>query len=290
MYKIIGADNREYGPVTGDQIRDWVRQGRANRHTRARLEENADWRSLDHWEEFASLFEGPTAAPGYGLGFSPGSTAEARAIAEAIIASGVTTHIGACVSRGWALMCSRFWLTAGASAVVLLLIWAAALIPVVGSLLLDFVIIGGLYWMLLKLVRNQPTEFADAFSGFGKRFFPLMLFSIVAHLLFMLGLILLILPALYVMVVYMLFPSLLIMDKGLEFWPAMEVSRRVAQRHFWPLLGLVLLACLGFIIGLALCLVGAPISIAWFSAAMVYAYEDLFGSSPALPSAQSSPL
>ena len=30
MYKIIGADQREYGPVSADQVREWISQGRAN--------------------------------------------------------------------------------------------------------------------------------------------------------------------------------------------------------------------------------------------------------------------
>ena len=29
MFNIIGADGKQYGPVTADQVRQWVREGRA---------------------------------------------------------------------------------------------------------------------------------------------------------------------------------------------------------------------------------------------------------------------
>ena len=38
MYKIIGADKKEYGPVTGDQLRHWISEGRVNSQTLARAE------------------------------------------------------------------------------------------------------------------------------------------------------------------------------------------------------------------------------------------------------------
>jgi TM2 domain-containing membrane protein YozV len=56
MYKIIGADGREYGPVGVDQVKQWIAEGRANAQTRAQAEGGADWRSLADLAEFhASL-------------------------------------------------------------------------------------------------------------------------------------------------------------------------------------------------------------------------------------------
>jgi hypothetical protein len=39
MYKIIGADGNEYGPVNDEQIRQWIAEGRANEQTRVRVED-----------------------------------------------------------------------------------------------------------------------------------------------------------------------------------------------------------------------------------------------------------
>jgi TM2 domain-containing membrane protein YozV len=56
MYKIIGADGREYGPVGADQLKQWIAEGRANGQTRTQAEGGADWGPLAGFPEFhASL-------------------------------------------------------------------------------------------------------------------------------------------------------------------------------------------------------------------------------------------
>ncbi len=78
MYKIIGADQREYGPVSADQIRQWLREGRANGQTLIRFEEGP-WKPLSTFSEFAADLATsappaalpPAAAPGYMVGQMP---------------------------------------------------------------------------------------------------------------------------------------------------------------------------------------------------------------------------
>jgi hypothetical protein len=53
MYKIIGADGREYGPITAEQLREWIAEGRANAQTRAQAEGAAQWKPLTEYLEFA---------------------------------------------------------------------------------------------------------------------------------------------------------------------------------------------------------------------------------------------
>jgi hypothetical protein len=55
MYKIIGADQKEYGPVTTDQIRAWIAEGRVNAQTKVQPV-GADWKSLGELPEFADAF------------------------------------------------------------------------------------------------------------------------------------------------------------------------------------------------------------------------------------------
>lgn len=55
MYKIVGADQKEYGPVTEEQLRQWITDGRANAQTIARLGDGP-WKPLSTFPEFASLF------------------------------------------------------------------------------------------------------------------------------------------------------------------------------------------------------------------------------------------
>ena len=52
MYKIIGADGKEYGPVAGEQVRQWVRDGRANAQTRIQGEGATEWTTLGAVPEF----------------------------------------------------------------------------------------------------------------------------------------------------------------------------------------------------------------------------------------------
>ena len=61
MYKIIGADGREYGPITAEQIRQWIAEGRANAQTRAQREGSNEWKSLSAFTEFAALLAPPLA-------------------------------------------------------------------------------------------------------------------------------------------------------------------------------------------------------------------------------------
>src|SRR5687768_6157033 len=60
MYKIVGGDQREYGPVTSDQIREWISTGRANAQSLASFE-GSPWKPLSSFPEFADALR--TATP-----------------------------------------------------------------------------------------------------------------------------------------------------------------------------------------------------------------------------------
>lgn len=67
MYRIIGADGREYGPATVDQVREWIAEGRVNAQTRALVEGAALWKPLVEYLEFAPLLArlaSPLPTPG----------------------------------------------------------------------------------------------------------------------------------------------------------------------------------------------------------------------------------
>jgi hypothetical protein len=66
MYKIIGADQKEYGPITAEQLRQWIAEGRANAQTMIQAEGQTDWRPLSSFPEFAAILPAAGAAPAYG--------------------------------------------------------------------------------------------------------------------------------------------------------------------------------------------------------------------------------
>jgi len=61
MYKIIGADGREYGPATADQIRQWINEGRANTQTLTQIIGSAEWKPLSAFPELLQRSAAPTA-------------------------------------------------------------------------------------------------------------------------------------------------------------------------------------------------------------------------------------
>jgi len=63
MYKIIGADGREYGPITIGQLKQWITEGRLNRQTSVKSEDDRDWKPLDSLPELAGAFTPPRIPP-----------------------------------------------------------------------------------------------------------------------------------------------------------------------------------------------------------------------------------
>lgn len=215
-----------------------------------------------------------------------------RAYAAELIGRAEKLRIGACVGRAWRLTTGNFWAIVGGTFLGLVVLMVVQFIPILGAiagLFLSGVIYGGLYLYYLKFVRGESPDLGVIFSGFSGAFVPLMLGSLVSSLLTTLGLILLILPGIYLAISYT-FTFLLIQDRKLDFWCAMEVSRRVITAQWWRVFGLMIvagfLACLG-IIGL---FIGIFVTLPILFGAIVYAYEDLVNppaapSAPALPSA-----
>jgi hypothetical protein len=63
MFKLIGTDGREYGPVSAEVVRQWLAAGRANGETLACADGNAGWQALRQLPEFAADFNAPPVLP-----------------------------------------------------------------------------------------------------------------------------------------------------------------------------------------------------------------------------------
>jgi hypothetical protein len=88
MFKILGADGKEYGPVTVAQIKKWVSEGRANQETMAQPAGETTWKPIGQYPEFADELAAPPplvapgpigapAAPGAAGGTDSGARARA---------------------------------------------------------------------------------------------------------------------------------------------------------------------------------------------------------------------
>ena len=268
MYRIIGIDGRQYGPIAADQLREWIAAGRANGQTLTQTDGSTDWKPLSEFPEFAAALAAKAA------GMLPPLTTlpvpvNPEALAGEILARDYRVDIGSCLGRSWDLLMKNFGLVVGASFVVGLIQGAVGL--------LGGVCMGGLYFMLLKLIRGEKAEFGDAFAGFSLAFLQLFLAGLVRGLLTMLGLVLCILPGIYLAVAWV-FAVPLVMDKRMDFWPAMELSRKVVNKHWWAVFGLLLISILVILVGVLACCVGVFVAQPLVYGAIAYAYEDIFGS------------
>ena len=63
MYRIIGGDGQSYGPISAEQLRQWIAEGRANAQTRVQAEGQAGWVALGELAEFAGAVPSQPAPP-----------------------------------------------------------------------------------------------------------------------------------------------------------------------------------------------------------------------------------
>ena len=114
-------------------------------------------------------------------------------------------------------------------------------------MLLRGALYGGLYLVILNRIRQQPASVGDVFAGFRLAYVQLMLVGLVSALLAGIGFCFCLVPWIYLMVAWV-FSIPLVADKKLEFWSAMELSRKVATRVWFPLFGLCLIVFLPVIL------------------------------------------
>ncbi len=53
MYRIRGGDGGEYGPVSAQQLQQWIADGRANRQSLVLGSGQTEWKALETFPEFA---------------------------------------------------------------------------------------------------------------------------------------------------------------------------------------------------------------------------------------------
>lgn len=186
MYKIIGADQKQYGPISADQIRQWISEGRVNGQTVACAEGTDEWKPLSQFPEF---------------GFTPApvSTAKPPSFAgpmtrEEIIARDYSIDIMSCFSRGWGLFKENFgvmfvtflifavfFIASLVAMQIILKVVGVTNLPmeqqvyyrliyiIFGSLLLGPAM-GGVFHVFISLMRGEPATVGEMFDGFKSYF------------------------------------------------------------------------------------------------------------------------
>ncbi|MGO8929159.1 MAG: protein kinase domain-containing protein [Limisphaerales bacterium] len=191
-----------------------------------------------------------------------------------ILAGDYNLDIGSCLQRGWALVRSDFWPVVGVTA-LLMLLQAVALFSCLGVVVIG-PLMGGFCLYFLRKIRREHANAGTAFSGFSIAFLPLFLGSLVVTALTAAGFFCLILPGIYLMVAW-IFTLALVIDKRLGFWAAMRLSRRTISKHWWKFFGFIFVLLLIKTAGMLAFTVGYLVAVPVSLAALMYAYEDIFG-------------
>jgi len=185
MYTIIGGDQKEYGPVSADDVRQWIDEGRLNEQSLLKAESDAEFRPLASFPEFAGAFAAKIPPP-------PAPASSSFAGSTGWEGRDYELDIGGCISRGWELVKNNMGLLFVATLVYMLIegaIGGLAQIPIIGALfsIANFVIsgplMGGVFYLFIRATRNERAEIGDIFSGFRRAFAQLFLGTLVQGLL-----------------------------------------------------------------------------------------------------------
>lgn len=312
MFTILGADGKEYGPVTAGKIHEWISGGRATLATKARRADETEWKTLADFPEFAAPATAAEPPPAGGAAPAPAPlTGSAKEIAESFSARAAQIDVFECLSRSFELWKANLLPLVGATLLVLLAQMVLGFIPILGmfsGLFLNGVFYGGLYYYYLGKIRGEPREIGDAFAGFSRAFVPLMLAGLLTSVIIVavllpffgplflalgkaalaggharpdlgglsVGLIFLaMIPMLYLSIAWA-FSFVLVIDKGFGPWTAMEVGRRVVTRQWFRVFFVVLLGGILAMLGLIGLIIGVLFTLPLMFGALLCAYEDLF--------------
>ncbi len=133
----------------------------------------------------------------------------------------------------------------------------------------------GFFLMTVNHMRGDRPMIGDLFQGFS-RFLPVILASIILTVFFSVGAVLCLIPAIFVLGIYQL-TFLYIVDRGFDFWEAMEASRMVAKQDYleFSLFALVLVVL--NMVGFMAMVIGLFLSVPLSFAAITCAYRDMAG-------------
>jgi hypothetical protein len=243
-----------------------------------------------------------------------------RSDIDTIIQNGYSVDINAYIQRGWEICQGSLGLFIGFFLITIAIGGALGMIP--GGSLVSGIIGGplnaGSLIVAFKLMKSQPIVFEDFFRGFKSPYFgPTLLVTLVTTLialacmipagvgLFLMGfstgfsenqqpnpiflMLAIILTFLgfmalvYISISYT-FAIPLVIGRKLEFWSAMEASRKIVGKQWFGIFGFFFVLALINMAGMLACCVGLFVTAPFTSCAIAAAYEHIIG----LPDAEDS--
>jgi uncharacterized membrane protein len=182
--------------------------------------------------------------------------------------AGVQAQVGRWIGEGWQLVkadIGTFFLVALVFSIL------NGFVP----LILQGPLMVGFHLFCAKKILGRRAEFADLFTGFNF-FIPSLVASLIIAVFTFAGTLLCIIPGLVVAAMYK-FTYLFIMDKRMDFWPAMQASHAIVKQDYFGFTMFLLALALINLLGALCCIVGVFVSIPVTIAAITYAYQQVVG-------------
>jgi len=295
MYFLIGTDGSHHGPLSQDDVRQWLLEGLASRYSRARRDSETQWQALRDMPEFEEATKPPFIGGNIPTVSDPDTNA--AAVADAFQPrSGPRGRLDPinCFRRAWYLVAGHFAVLAGWTLLSVVVMVALSLLPgiaAVVSLPVNNLLQAGIYALFLSHMRGQPSPLTDIMQTVRKSAVPIVLAGLVQALIaspvflssrvqskpaLLAALVVLLVPCFYLLVGYV-FVLPLIVDRGLGVWRAMELSRTTVQRSWFSVFGLLLAAGMLITVSWVALGVGLVLTLPLCTGAVAFAYEDLFG-------------
>ena len=316
-YIIVGGDGKEYGPVSVQEVKEWVSSGRANGDTRIKEEGAEAWSRLRDMEFFgeAAKSAGPPTIPSHASTPSahnpqvtPPPTTQ-QLVAE-LQGRPHTFSIGDCFSIGWRLTMDNFGLFLLTFICLALVSTVANFVPF-GGLVVSGPLMGGVYFIYLNRLRGEPAEIGQLFIGFNESFLPLFLvyiFQVLAWFVAAIPMIITIIVALFTGAVeanttgvpilalvigglgsllsillmmalgtMLTFAIPLTMDRKMDAWEAFKATWSITKHCWGKCLGMSFTLMAVNVAGFLVLCLGMLVTVPLSIAMFAVAYEQLFG-------------
>ncbi len=225
---------------------------------------------------------------------------------DALLQRGYRLRVMDSLQDGWQIVSQHLGSFVGFTLLTFLMVIASICLLFL-PLLFAGNLIAGYYAVSMRIKKGQSITFSDFFDGFrNSNFAQILLANLVISLMtslayipmyglqtflsvdpnlindpkilagFSLLALIGVCGAIYITILY-LFTIPLILDHRLDFWPAMELSRKITQSQWPSYLGLYsLLSLLGFV-GILTCGLGTLVTSPLWFAAIIAAYDQVVG-------------
>ena len=194
-----------------------------------------------------------------------------------IIESGVDFNINTILSKAWEMFQERALFHVGFMVIIVCVqaaftTYAESITPLY-TIFIAPPLVSGFYMVANRQSQKEYVEFQNFFEGF-RYWWDLVVANLISSVLAVIGIILLIIPGVYLLVGYM-FCLLFVIFGGFDFWTSMELSRKLVTTNWWKFFGFGLALLALNIVGILCLFVGLLVTIPVTYLAVYVLFEEL---------------